>query len=54
MDRINQRYFQDQKVIEVLVDVLFIHEDDYVVAYCPSLELSAYAERMTTDRKSVV
>lgn len=51
MDRINQQYFHDQKVIEVQVDVLFIHEGDYIVAYCPSLELSAYAKRMTTAKK---
>lgn len=30
--------------ISLQLDVLFIKEDDYIVAYCPALELSSYGK----------
>jgi hypothetical protein len=40
------------KVLSVGVDVLFLKEGKYVVAYAPALELSSYGRNEQTARKA--
>lgn len=36
----------------VNVDVIIVKEDDYYVAYCPSLDLSAYADSIEKAKRA--
>ena len=38
------KIIQSNSKISIVVDVIFVKEDIYYVAYCPALELSAYAD----------
>ena len=40
------------KVLSVGVDILFLKEGKYVVAYAPALELSSYGRNEQTARKA--
>lgn len=40
------------KQIDLTIDVIISQEDNYYVAYCPALELSAYADTIENAKKS--
>ena len=39
-----QKIVRNKSLTDVELDVLMLKEDDYYVAYCPSLDLSAYGK----------
>ena len=39
------RIHSNGKSIKIEVDVVILREDEYFVAYCPALELSAYGKK---------
>lgn len=43
---------QSQSKVSITVDVIIVKEEDYYIAYCPALELSAYADSEEKARKS--
>ncbi len=43
---------QSQSKLSITVDILIVKEENYFIAYCPALELSAYADTEEKARKS--
>ncbi len=39
-------------IIKVMVEVLFTHEDDYVIATCPALNVSSYGKTEKEAKKN--
>lgn len=47
-----QKIVRNKNIADVELDVLMLKEDDYYVAYCPSLDLSAYGKSVKQAQRS--
>ncbi len=43
---------QSQSKVSITVDILIVKEENYYIAYCPALQLSAYADSEEKARTS--
>ena len=47
-----QKIVRNKNIADVELDVLMLKEDDYYVAYCPSLDLSTYGKSVKQAQRS--
>ena len=52
MKSVTNRILKEKRSLSIEIEVGFVKEEDYYVAYCPALELSAYGKSIEEAKSS--